>query len=131
MKSFLQYVVVIAITSSSSAYASEDCRRAMTEWQSREAITTYVAGLGLESERLRIDDSCYEVRARDRQGNRVKLKIDPATLDILKLEVIFKSGNDTSRYLPGSGSQKGKTTVPPADGKSPGLPVTSSPSGTR
>lgn len=131
MKSFLRYVVLFAISSSSSAYASEDCRHAMAEWQSREAVTTYVAGLGLESERLRIDDSCYEVRARDSQGNRVKLKIDPATLDILKLEVSFKPGNDTSRYLPGTGSQKGKTMATPANDQSPSLPATSSPSGTR
>ena len=112
MKTYLRLITVIAIASASSAYAGDDCRRAMTEWQPREAVTAYTSGLGLESERLRIDDGCYEVRARDAQGNRVKLKIDPATLDILKLEVSFQPGNDTSRYLPGSGSQKTKPVSP-------------------
>ncbi len=112
MKSLLRYVILVAITSSGAAYASDDCRRAMSEWQSREAVTAYVSGLGLESERLRIDDGCYEVRARDEQGNQVKLKIDPATLAILKLEVRFRPGNEASRYLKGSGVQTGKVNEP-------------------
>lgn len=130
MKSLSRFVVLVALTSFGSAYASDDCRRAMAEWQSREAVTSYVTQMGLESERLRIDDGCYEVRTRDAQGNRVKLKIDPATLDILKLEVSFQPGNDASRYLPGSGDRKARA-VSPLEGQSPGLPATSSPSGIR
>lgn len=112
MKALLHFVMLFALTSFGSAFASDDCRRAMADWQSRESVTAYVTQMGLESERLRIDDGCYEVRARDAQGNRVKLKIDPGTLDILKLEVSFQPGNDASRYLPG-------------------LPAKSSPSSTR
>ena len=127
MKSFMRFVILITFISSGTAYASDDCRRAMAEWHSREAVTTYVSELGLESERLRIDDGCYEIRARDVQGNRVKLKIDPATLDIMKLEVSFQPGNDASRYLPRLGGQ----VVSPSKGQSPGLPATSTPNGNR
>lgn len=130
MKSLLRFVILAAFASTGTAYAGDDCRRAMSEWQTREAVTTYVTQLGLESERLRIDDGCYEVRARDPQGNTVRLKIDPATLAILKLDVRFQPGSDTSRYLPGSGSQKGKV-VSPSEGQSPVLPATSAPSGAR
>jgi len=130
MKSLLRFVILLSLTSFGSAYASDDCRRAMAEWQSRETVTSYVTQMGLESDRLRIDDGCYEVRARDAQGNRVKLKIDPATLDILKLEVSFQPGNDASRYLPSSGDRKARA-VGPDEIQSPGLPATSSPSGTR
>jgi hypothetical protein len=112
MQSLLRFVMLIALTSSGAALASDDCRRAMSEWQSREAVITYVLGLGLESERLRIDDGCYEVRARDSQGNQVRLQIDPTTLAILKLEVRFRSGNNASRYLQGSTVQLGNETRP-------------------
>lgn len=112
MKSVLHFAILVAFASFGTAYASDDCHRAMADWQSREAVTTYVEKLGLASERLRIDDGCYEVRARDAQGNQVRLKIDPATFAILKLEVRFQPGNDTSRYLPSSGGQKGQGLRP-------------------
>jgi hypothetical protein len=117
MQSLLRFVMLIALTSSGAALASDDCRRAMSEWQSREAVITYVLGLGLESERLRIDDGCYEVRARDSQGNQVRLQIDPTTLAILKLEVRFRSGNNASRYLQGSTVQLGNE-IRPVEGPS-------------
>lgn len=127
MKLVLRFAILVAFTSFGLAYASDDCTRAMADWQSREAVTTYVEKLGLASERLRIDDGCYEVRARDAQGNQVRLKIDPATLAILKLEVRFQPGNDSSRYLPSSGGQKGQG-LRPLEGQSP---ATSAPSGNR
>lgn len=130
MKSLFRFVILVAFTSFGAAYAGDDCRRAMSEWQSREAVTSYITQMGLESERLRIDDGCYEVRARDPQGNHVRLKIDPATLAILKLDVRFQPGNDASRYLPGSGNQKGKV-VSPVESQSPGLPATSAPNDKR
>ncbi len=112
MKTLLRFVILMTLASSGVALASDDCRRAMAEWQSREAVTTYVSSLGLESERLRIDDGCYEVRARDSQGNQVRLQVDPTTLAILKLEVRFRSGNNASLYLQGSTVQLGNETRP-------------------
>ena len=126
MNSLFRVVVLASLISTGSAFAGDDCRRPMADWQSREAVSNYVSGLGLESERLRIDDGCYEVRARDSQGNRVKLRIDPATLDILHLEVRFQPGNATSRYLPGSGSRNGQA-ISPSEGQSSGLPAKTSP----
>ncbi len=100
MKSFLPIAVVFALTTSGAALADDDCRRPMAEWQPRAAVTDRVATLGIATERLRIDDGCYEVRGRDGDGNRVELKIDPASLAILELEVRFRPGADPSRYLP-------------------------------
>ncbi|HYR25683.1 MAG TPA: PepSY domain-containing protein [Aquabacterium sp.] len=107
MKSLLPLAVVIALTSSGAALASDDCHRPMAEWQSRETVTARASELGITTERLRIDDGCYEVRGRDGDGNQVGLKIDPASLAILKLEVRFRPGADAVRYLPAA-----KTTKP-------------------
>lgn len=128
MKSLIPVAIVIALTSSGAALASDDCRRPMAEWQSRDSVAAHVTELGVTTERLRIDDGCYEVRGRDGDGNRVDLKIDPATLVLLKLEVRFRPGADSSRYVPGARGQPGKSTRPPA-AKSPSTPSTAAQAG--
>ena len=100
MKSFLPTAMLLALVASGTALAGDDCHRPMAEWQSRETVTTRVAELGITTERVRIDDGCYEVRGRDRNGNQVGLKVDPASLAILKLEVRFGPDADLSDYLP-------------------------------
>lgn len=123
MKALFPIALVIALTSSGAALASDDCHRPMAEWQSREAVTAHVTDRGITTERLRIDDGCYEVRGRDGEGNQVELKIDPASLAILELEVRFRPGSDTARYLPTGRSQAGKTGKPQA-GKALNVPAT-------
>lgn len=130
MKALLPVAIVIALTSSGAAMAADDCRRPMAEWQSRDAVTAHVTALGLTTERLRIDDGCYEIRSRDEDGNLVGLKIDPASLAILKLEVRFRSGADVSRYLPGARHRKGRPATAPA-GQGPNAPATVTPDSVR
>jgi hypothetical protein len=112
MKTFLPIACVIALTSSGAALAADDCRRPMAEWQSRETVTAHITERGITTERLRIDDGCYEVRGRDADGNLVELKINPASLEILGLEVRFRPGADPSRYLPPARAQAGKAARP-------------------
>ena len=130
MKSFLPIAVIIALTASGAALADDDCRRPMAEWQSRETVTARVTELGITTERLRIDDGCYEVRGRDGDGNQIRLKIDPASLAVQKLEVRFRSGADSSRYLPAGRGQAAKTGKP-SDDKSRRPPAPAAPEGTR
>lgn len=114
MKSFFTLACVIAMTAPGAALANDDCRRPMVEWQPRETVTAHVAERGITTERLRIDDGCYEVRGRDDKGNQVELTIDPASLAILDLKVRFGPGADTSRYLQPARSQMGRATKPQA-----------------
>lgn len=93
-------IACLAALASPAAWARDDCRRPMAEWQPREAVTAHAAERGITTERLRIDDGCYELRGRDGDGNWVELKLDPATLAILALEVRFGPGADPARYLP-------------------------------
>ena len=112
MKSLFPIAFVIAMTASGAALAADDCHRPMAEWQSRENVTAHVTNRGITTERLRIDDGCYEVRGRDSDGNQVELKIDPASLAVLELEVRFRPGADTTRYLAPARGPAGKTTKP-------------------
>ncbi|MFP1645780.1 PepSY domain-containing protein [Pontitalea aquivivens] len=105
MKHAFPLAVAIALTSAGAALADDDCYRPMAEWQSREAVTTQVARMGITADRMEIDDGCYEIRGRDGAGNLVYLTLDPASLALLDLEVRFRPGADPSLYLPGARGQ--------------------------
>lgn len=68
------------------ALAEDDCTAPLNRWQSRDAVRQMAAAQGWQIERLKIDDSCYEIRFTDAQGRRFKAKIDPETLKVLKLK---------------------------------------------
>ena len=107
MKSRFPVVLMISLASSGAALASNDCHRPMAEWQSRDTVMSHVTEMGITTERLRIDDGCYEIRGKDVEGNRIGLKMDPATLVPLELEIRFRPGADPSRYLPGARTRAG------------------------
>lgn len=119
MRLLLPIASVIAAAISANALADEDCRRPMTEWQSRDTVKARMAALGVTTERLRVDDGCYETAGRGADGNQIQLKIDPASLAILKLEVRFSPGADSSRYFTGARHQATEPTPKPSrDGAS-------------
>ena len=68
------------------AVASSDCDAPAARWQSREAVRQRAAQQGWQVERLKIDDGCYEIRGTDAQGQRFKAKLDPETLQVLKIK---------------------------------------------
>lgn len=68
------------------ALAGDDCDAPMDRWQSREAVRQMAAQQGWQIERLKIDDGCYEIRGTDSDGYAFKAKIDPETLEVLKMK---------------------------------------------
>jgi hypothetical protein len=72
---------------SAPALAGDDCAVPMTDWQPREAVVKLAAEQGWALRRIRIDDGCYEVIGRDAQGRFIEVKLDPATLAVIELEV--------------------------------------------
>lgn len=80
----------------------DDCRSAMSQWQSRDDAVQHAADLGIAVRRLKIDDGCYEVKGRDGDGNTVELTLNPASLALKELEVKFRAGSDPSRYIEGA-----------------------------
>ncbi len=85
----ISFVSLGALLVAGAALAGEEhCRVPMADWQPRAAVQSLVEGQGLTVRRIKIDDGCYEVHARDAEGREVELKLDPATLDVIdsKLE---------------------------------------------
>ncbi len=116
MKHAFPLAIVMALSTSHAALASDHCRSPMSQWQPREAATAHARQLGISIDRLKIDDGCYELRGRDSDGNRVELKLDPATLSLLELDIRFRPGADPARYLPGAINQADMTPRAPQVG---------------
>lgn len=96
-------VLALSLFGAGAALADDDdCRSPMSDWQPRDAAVQHAATLGIEVTRLKIDDGCYKVRGRDGDGNRIELKLEPATLALVELEIEFRPGADPSRYVAGA-----------------------------
>lgn len=102
MNRALPLALILSLGATGVALADDDCNSPMAAWQSREAASAHVTQLGITPERLQIDDGCYEVRGRDSDGNRIEIKLDPATLALIELDIRFRLGADPSRYLSGA-----------------------------
>ena len=85
MKHFPAITLAAALFASGAAWADSDCHQPMAQWQPREAVSAHVLERGITTDRLRIDDGCYEVRGRDGDGNSVELKLDPASLEVMTM----------------------------------------------
>lgn len=85
----IAYVLLIPCFGLAAAPASadDDCDVPVSLWQSRDAVMRMAAEQGWEVQRLKIDDGCYELRGKDKQGRDFKAKLDPQTLQLLKMRV--------------------------------------------
>ena len=79
-------LALATVLSVSPALASDDCDAPASRWQSRESVRQMAVQKGWEVHRLKIDDGCYEVRGTDAEGRGFKAKIDPETLEVVKLK---------------------------------------------
>jgi hypothetical protein len=69
-----------------SARADDDCFVPMADWKPREAVAAMAAELGWTVRRIKIDDGCYEIIGTDAEGRQMEATVNPATLDVIKIE---------------------------------------------
>lgn len=86
--SFLGHGLLLVFLSLTAwpALAADDCEAPVQQWQSREAVHQMAAAQGWQVRRLKIDDGCYEVSGEDAQGRTFKARIDPQTLEVVKIK---------------------------------------------
>jgi hypothetical protein len=65
---------------------NDDCAEPMANWQPREAVAQMAADHGWTVRRIKIDEGCYRLDARDADGKRVEVWVNPATLTIRAIE---------------------------------------------
>ena len=79
-------LLLVSLLLCGTAWADNECKAPVANWQSRELLRKQLEQQGLQVQRIKIDDGCYEVRGIDAQGNRFKAKYAPDTLKALKME---------------------------------------------
>ncbi|MGB3423327.1 MAG: PepSY domain-containing protein [Castellaniella sp.] len=88
------------------AAAGDDCDVPIEHWQTREAVTQMARQKGWDLKRIKIDDGCYEVRGEDAQGRAFKAKLDPETLEIVKIKYRDHDGHDRERRRDWDGDRR-------------------------
>lgn len=86
MRKALTILAFLAMLPAASALAEDDCLVPMAEWQPREAVAELAARQGWTVRRIRIDDGCYEIDGRDAEGRALEVKVNPGTLEIVRIE---------------------------------------------
>lgn len=73
----------LAATFATAAHADDDDRRCpnvqLDKWMSEEQVRTRAEALGVQVREIEIDDGCYEVEGRNRDGRRIEVLMHPET----------------------------------------------------
>ncbi|MFG1330883.1 PepSY domain-containing protein [Xanthobacter autotrophicus] len=76
--------LLVACLTAGPAAADRDCNVPLADWQPREALQKKLEAEGWSVQSIHSDDGCYKVRAANVQGERLKAKYDPASLERLR-----------------------------------------------
>lgn len=87
MRKYLMLAGLLAgLSGASAAFADDDCHVPKADWQPREAVEALAESQGWSVRKIGTDDGCYEIKGQDAQGQKIKAKIDPGTLMIVKFK---------------------------------------------
>ncbi|MBY4594492.1 PepSY domain-containing protein [Ottowia caeni] len=106
---FLALCVALA---SAPALADDDCEVPAKQWQSRDAVLQHANRQGWQVQRIKIDDGCYEIRGRDDKGRAFKAKLDPQTLQVVKMKLRDDDDDHERKRRRESDSTKSQGTTP-------------------
>jgi len=74
------------VVAAGAAYADKRCDTRVSDWRPRSAVVQMAESKGWQVDRIHVDDGCYELRVTDAEGQRLKVKVDPSTLEIVSLK---------------------------------------------
>lgn len=83
MKMPFTMLALLAILPTGAALAGETCAVPSEKRQSFQALAQLAADFEWTVDKMKIDDGCYELRVTDASGNVLKVKVDPATLNVV------------------------------------------------
>jgi hypothetical protein len=85
-KHTLAAAAFLVFAGSGAAMADDDCHLPMDQWQPREAVQKMAEARGWTVRRIRADDGCYQISGTDENGRGLKVKVDPGSLEIVKMK---------------------------------------------
>ena len=113
MRRYLMAATLVAslgVAAGAALADDNDCRVPMADWQPRDAVQKAAEAQGWTVLRIKTDDGCYEIKGRDTEGRKIKVKVDPATLAIVKFK--YDDDDDDRNTAPAPPG----TAEPPANG---------------
>lgn len=90
-------VTLTTLGVSYTALAADDCEVPMADWQPRTAVEQLAQSKGWAVRRIKIDDGCYEIKGRNATGEKIEVKIHPATLAIVEMEIEGEDDEDEGK----------------------------------
>lgn len=84
--SFALGFLFVAAAMPLAAEASTRCKVPMGDWLPKEQVEQRLISQGWTIDRLKTDDGCYKIYGKNPQGQRAKVKLDPATLQPVQPE---------------------------------------------
>ena len=83
MKKTIIAAAAFAAIFGSVAHADDDDRRCgnvqIDKWMSEAQVRDRAEAMGIEVREVDIDDGCYEVEGRNRDGRRIEVRLNPET----------------------------------------------------
>ena len=111
MKTTLTAIALAALLPAGAVLADDDdCKAPRDTWQPREAAMQLAKANGWTVEDFEIDDGCYEIEGRDRDGREIEVKLDPATLKVVEMEYEDDDNRGARNSAPAG------AVTPPANG---------------
>ena len=87
MKTTLAALALAALLPAGAVLADDDdCKAPRDTWQPREAAMQLAKANGWTVQDFEVDNGCYEIEGRDRDGREIEVKLDPATLKVVEME---------------------------------------------
>lgn len=91
MKTLMLSVAMAAALFAPAAYADDDDRRfcgnvPIADWMSETALRERVTAMGIDVREIDIDDGCYEVEGRNRDGRRLEILFHPQTGEQVRID---------------------------------------------
>lgn len=81
----LVLAAVLVSTSALSALAAAPCTTApKADWKPSTAATEKAVSLGYTTSKVKEEDACWEVYAKDAKGAKFELFFNPVTLDLVR-----------------------------------------------
>lgn len=81
-------ITTLAIASPVMASGDDvNCKNPTDKWLAKEEIKSKAEEQGYDVRRIKREDGCYEVYAINNKDERVEIYMNPATAEIVKIEV--------------------------------------------
>lgn len=83
MRSTIAMLALLAVLPATAAFAGEKCDVPPHQRQSLEALGRLAGDFEWIIDKMKVVDGCYELRVTDASSNVLKVKINPATLEVV------------------------------------------------